>query len=84
MTLGDPGDVLRPLVPVDAGAALLDELRLDGLLPTIDGIERETHLHALNYLIGPLLLGLLAAFQALVPSLVVGCSLVLVLRRLLM
>ena len=46
MALGDPCDVFRPFVPIDTRAAFLDELRLDGLLPTLNRIEREAHLHA--------------------------------------
>ena len=34
-----PCNVLRPFVPVDARAALLDEGRRDGLLPPLDGEE---------------------------------------------
>ena len=46
MALGDPCDVFRPFVPIDARAAFFDELRLYGLLPTLYRLERKAHLHA--------------------------------------
>ena len=81
VALRNPRDVLRPLVPVDARTALLDQLRLDSLLPTLDGIEREAELHPLGDLGGLPLLGLLFALQPLIPSLMVGGTLVFALRR---
>ena len=65
-----PRNVLRPFVPVDARAALLDEGRRDGFLPPFDWEEGELELHALGDLGGTPLLALLVRREPVVPALV--------------
>ena len=67
---GDAGHVVGPLVPVDARAALLDELGLDGPLPALHREERQPELHACGYLSRLLVFRGLVALR--VPALVGG------------